>query len=67
VIQGSWWQTAGEWASAAGRGVLSVGEDLVGGVARTGRGLNVFDLDEAARIGAENERPSTCSWVGPQP
>ncbi|MEM7373014.1 MAG: hypothetical protein AAF587_30610 [Bacteroidota bacterium] len=39
-----------------GNGIMSVGEDLVGGAKRTGRGLNFFDSGEQARIGAENER-----------
>ncbi len=56
VVQAKWTDEVANFASSVGDGVVSVGEDLVGGVRRTGRGLNIFDTAEGARIGAENER-----------
>lgn len=55
-VQRDWLDTAGDIASGVGRGIYSVGEDIVGGAARTARGLNVFDSDELAQIGVEDIR-----------
>ena len=56
VVQRGWLDTAGDVLSAVGKGIYSVGEDLVGGVKRTGRGLNPFNTKEQLRIAGENER-----------
>jgi hypothetical protein len=56
TVQRGFWSTAWDMTKAVGKGVYSVGEDLVGGAARTARGLNIFNTEELAKIGAQNER-----------
>lgn len=67
MIQGGWFDDAldtvvdagksvGRGAAAVGKGIYSVGEDLVGGTYRTARGLNFFDSEEQLKIAAQNER-----------
>ncbi len=55
-IQADWGDRITGFAKGVAGGVLSVGEDIVGGTHRTMRGLNLFNQDELARIGFENER-----------
>ena len=54
VLQAKWTDDVMNVATGIGSGIVSVGEDLVGGVNRTSREL--FTPDERAQISAENER-----------
>ncbi len=56
VLQAKWTDDLANVATGIGSGIVSVGEDLAGGAYRTARGLNIFNTDELAQIGAENER-----------
>lgn len=48
-------ETLIDMGTALGKGVLSVAEDIYGGVERTAEGLGVRGADRMAEIGAENE------------
>lgn len=48
------WDYLVDFGTALGKGVVSVGEDLVGGVERTAQGLGVSGWDRSAEIGTEN-------------
>jgi hypothetical protein len=56
TIQRGFWSTAWDVTKGVGKGIYSVGEDIVGGAARTARGLNFFNTKEQLKIAAQNER-----------